>query len=174
MDYLVHHGIQGQKWGVRRYQNLDGSYTDAGQRRRAGKLASISATAAFNRDVKKTKFAGNTSYEKDSKEFDKKANAQAAAGLNKTGDAVGKIRQSRKEKERANAQQKALDDAKNMTDAQLKERTARLNLENNYVNAISQQQVNAGSDNVDRILAYTAAAFGIAASAVSIYGMFKK
>lgn len=32
--YLAHHGIKGQKWGVRRYQNSDGSYTDEGRRRR--------------------------------------------------------------------------------------------------------------------------------------------
>jgi hypothetical protein len=32
--YLAHHGIKGQKWGVRRYQNPDGSYTDEGRRRR--------------------------------------------------------------------------------------------------------------------------------------------
>ena len=31
--YLAHHGIKGQKWGVRRYQNPDGSYTDEGKRR---------------------------------------------------------------------------------------------------------------------------------------------
>ena len=31
--YLVHYGIKGMKWGVRRYQNADGSYTDAGRRR---------------------------------------------------------------------------------------------------------------------------------------------
>jgi hypothetical protein len=31
--YLVHHGILGQKWGVRRYQNYDGSLTPAGKAR---------------------------------------------------------------------------------------------------------------------------------------------
>ena len=34
MDYLAHHGILGQKWGIRRYQNPDGSLTEAGQRHR--------------------------------------------------------------------------------------------------------------------------------------------
>lgn len=33
MNELKHYGILGQKWGVRRYQNPDGSYTDAGKKR---------------------------------------------------------------------------------------------------------------------------------------------
>lgn len=32
-DELSHHGILGQKWGVRRFQNADGSLTDAGKKR---------------------------------------------------------------------------------------------------------------------------------------------
>lgn len=31
--YLAHHGVKGQKWGIRRYQNPDGSLTAAGKRR---------------------------------------------------------------------------------------------------------------------------------------------
>ena len=31
--YLAHHGILGMKWGVRRYQNSDGTLTEAGKKR---------------------------------------------------------------------------------------------------------------------------------------------
>lgn len=33
MNELYHHGVKGQKWGVRRYQNKDGSLTTAGKDR---------------------------------------------------------------------------------------------------------------------------------------------
>lgn len=36
-DFLSHHGILGMKWGVRRYQNADGTLTAKG-RKRAAKL----------------------------------------------------------------------------------------------------------------------------------------
>lgn len=40
LDYIAHHGVKGQKWGVRRFQNKDGSLTKEGiYRYRAVKAA---------------------------------------------------------------------------------------------------------------------------------------
>ena len=41
---LCHYGVKGQKWGERRFQNLDGTYTALGERRRLETLARTGTT----------------------------------------------------------------------------------------------------------------------------------
>lgn len=45
-DYIAHHGIEGQRWGVRRFQNEDGTLTEAGKRRYRQLGESISRNTA--------------------------------------------------------------------------------------------------------------------------------
>lgn len=35
--YLAHHGVKGQRWGIRRYQNSDGTLTKSGRKRFGGR-----------------------------------------------------------------------------------------------------------------------------------------
>ena len=50
-DEFYHHGIKGQKWGVRRFQNEDGSLTPAGQKRQAREQKKADKKE-FKKDVK--------------------------------------------------------------------------------------------------------------------------
>ena len=54
MSEFYHHGVKGQKWGVRRYQNKDGTLTSAGRKREDEKNKNpsfISTTARFGKNL---------------------------------------------------------------------------------------------------------------------------
>ena len=61
---LYHHGIKGQRWGVRRFQNEDGSLTSAGRRRYTSKI-----TEQYRKE-----YGENSKEYKRSKELDNKIN----------------------------------------------------------------------------------------------------
>jgi len=65
--YLEYHGIKGQKWGVRRYQNENGTLTDAGKKRAAKNIkrygkgnAELAYIKMNKKSEKKAKLAKNT------------------------------------------------------------------------------------------------------------------
>lgn len=66
-NYLEHHGVKGQRWGVRRYQNADGTLTERGKKKlkslnnrtsnaiKSGLIgaAALGAVAGYNKSNKK-------------------------------------------------------------------------------------------------------------------------
>ena len=49
-NYLAHYGVVGMRWGVRRYQNKDGSLTAAGKKRNAKELSRYAKQEAYKTD----------------------------------------------------------------------------------------------------------------------------
>lgn len=77
-DELYHHGIKGQRWGIRRFQNEDGSYTAAGRKHYGIGAAYKKATGMQNEyHSKMTKkyeamYGKNSAQAKASRELDSK------------------------------------------------------------------------------------------------------
>ena len=126
-DELRHHGIPGMKWGIRRYQNKDGSLTSAG-RKRAAKLQ---------------------------KKYDKlRGEYNEITGKKLTKSPTKNTKSTIKEDDDLYTRK----NTKRMSDNELIEKTKRLNLENNYVNAINNfhnlnpKQVSKGKAFVDKVI----------------------
>lgn len=54
-DYLSHHGILGMKWGIRRYQNDDGTLTAVGKKRYGNAETEFSELNAARKEYKQSK-----------------------------------------------------------------------------------------------------------------------
>lgn len=79
---LAHHGILGQKWGIRRYQNEDGSYKPGARGRYDQAKANYKeAKKQYSRDVKNAKkeYKQSDEYKAKQKETAKKVAIGAAA-----------------------------------------------------------------------------------------------
>ena len=74
-NYLMHHGIKGQKWGVRCWQNADGSLNPAGKKRySSGELRDM-AKQVGEYNIGKSKIRGKAALErrKASDKYDREA-----------------------------------------------------------------------------------------------------
>lgn len=83
-SYLAHHGIKGQRWGVRRYQNSDGSYTSAGKQKRNNSkqvAKKIAKGAAITAGILAAGYAANIASEEIQSSKNYKAAKQLTADI---------------------------------------------------------------------------------------------
>lgn len=89
-DELLHFGIKGQKWGVRRYENEDGTLTEAGKKRYSvsGRSERDQDKAYYRESKKLSKLASRTDVSKQKElaaKYDKRARNAAKVGGVATG-----------------------------------------------------------------------------------------
>lgn len=147
---LQHHGIPGMKWGIRRYQNKDGSLTNAGKKRYEKELAALKEEQRVlnNKKRAQAKFDKLAKMRKDID--DQKAALGEKPKINKIKEKISKSKAEKEPKRKL----------KDLSDEELQARLNRIQMEKRYIELTSkpkeQNQVNKGKSFVGEILASSA------------------
>ena len=126
---LMHWGIKGMKWGVRRYQNKDGSLTPAGKKRYDKEMAKLKE----EEKIAKNKLRTQTKLNK----LDEKRKEIEAI---KSGKPIAK-----------KTQQPSKPSVKDMSDEELRQTVNRLLMEQQYAK-LNPQQVSPGKKFVKKVM----------------------
>jgi hypothetical protein len=173
MEYkyeLFHHGTKGQRWGVRRYQNDDGTLTEAGKKRYArdakekGYKNQDAETGVYYNTNKK----GNR---KDDLAVD--ASRYVREDMERTKSVMDESSKMTKNMQDLNREVgKTIPtkrvDLSEMSDKELRDRINREMLERQYNEMFTPQKAKRGQEYLDRTLAITGSVIGIGSTALGI------
>lgn len=159
-DQIWHWGVKGMKWGIRRYQNADGSLTDAGKRRYSTDVAANAKKKKDNRLPEESLNDPNR-WVKEDRERTKRvvdSGSQMAGNLKTLNDKSMRIQARRTPKM----------DLSKMTDQEMRERINRAMLEKQYDDMFNPKKVYAGREAVSDTLEVAGSVLAITSSALSI------
>lgn len=142
---FLHYGIEGMRWGVRRYQNEDGSLTSLG-RTRYGKKA----VKEYNKALKAAVSGNDKKAEKHAKKFEKIDK--------KMGPKAEKLAEEAERRSSYKNQKKS--DTKTLSDEELKKRLDRVKVENEYNKLIQNNRQSEGKNKAKEDAIQTASSIG--------------
>lgn len=154
-EYLRHWGIKGQKWGVRRYQNKDGSLTDAGQKR----YARDQRENAGKKKGNKVAQADPNRWVKEDMERTKRLTDASSTMTNELKKANDKA---------IKKQPRTRMDLSNMTDKELRDQINRELLERQYNDVFNPPKVSKGREYVGEVLETAGTVLAITGSALGV------
>ena len=163
---LRHYGIKGMKWGVRRFQNEDGSYTAAGKRRAKQQKAESMSDEELAARVKRLNM--EKTYKKLSKESEPKSTLEKSKDVV---DSASSLANRLKEADRkaAASKPKPRMDLSSMSDKEMRDRINRELLERQYNDLFAQpDSVSRGRQYVSQIIDSVGTGLAIGGSALSI------
>lgn len=170
-ECLTHHGIKGQKWGVRRFQNADGSYTEAGKQR-AKKQQQAEPEPLSDEELAKR--VRRLTMEKQYSKLSKEATPQSKLEKGKkvvdsTSDLVTQAKKLNQQLSSSPKVQKPRLDLSKMTDQELRTQINRELLERQYNDLFAKPEtVSRGRDYVTETLETAGAVLAVGSSALSI------
>lgn len=169
MDELCHYGIKGQKWGVRRFQNSDGSYTSEGKRRAQQQEKKDPVKEMKDEDLRKA--ITRLSLENKYKDLTKKPTQPSKLeSTKKAVDATSELvnRAKKMDQDSRKAAKKERMDLSKKTDKELREQINRELLERQYNDLFSKESVSKGRRYLSDVLDNAGTVLAVGSSALSI------
>lgn len=154
---LKHYGILGMKWGVRRYQNADGTYTSSGKRRRKQSAQNMTDEQLME-DIKRKNLENQYIELNRSTSLDKTKRL-----VDSTSTLVNQTRNVSK-----SVSKKSNVDLSKITDKELREKVNRLNLEQQFKNLSYNNEVSKGKVFLDNLLNSAGVTLALGASALTV------